>query len=845
MPILRDQLQLMFQTPPSFSGIGRLPTCIFAALMLVHSSGCKSEPDATTTDAGKVTTVANKFDTSKATYVGRDACISCHKDQAAKFAGSHHDHAMQPANESSVLADFDNATLTHHGITSRMFREGDKFMVHTEGPDGKMTDFQVQYVFGLEPLQQYMVEMPASGQEASAGEVPRVQVLRLSWDTEKKEWFYLPPPDVPEKLAPNDDLHWTGIAQRWNTMCADCHSTNYQKNFSVPESHSQLVSAQKDATFESLVNNESAIEVGKYSSTFVEIDVSCESCHGPGSVHVELAKQWFPGWSRERGYGLADLKATAENQIQACAPCHSRRNVVSGGFKAGDNFYDHFTNQLLAEDIYYPDGQILDEDYVHGSFIQSKMYHKGIRCSDCHDPHSARLKHNGNQVCTSCHQHPVAKYDSVSHHFHAPDSPGAQCVNCHMPATTYMEVDSRRDHSLRVPRPDVSLKIGTPNACTGCHLDPQNVDESKREDLTLYQDWMLAARQGDAEVQAEITRANQWCDDACEKWYGENRRRDTHYGEAIAAAQNQAPDAAEKVAELLSKSDFSAPALARATALAELSQIDPAAAATHAQELIQDPNPLVRTAATDALVGSSNLNLAVSLLESALKDPVRSVRIQAARNILNFPPNAWNERAAASLRNALVELADGLEFSNDRSGAHMSLGILAEQQGRRQQALKHYADAVAVEPLVTGPRTNLAALLEANLSQQSGNSAIREKLTAEVQRLRKEEMRLLRRDVELLPESAAIQYRYGLALYLNRSLVDNALQESAEHLVRAAEIDPAEPQFAQAAAMIFQELEQWDDALKWARDGLQRSAGDAQYQLLYQQIQAAAAKASP
>ncbi len=199
----------------------------------------------------------------EASFVGRDACIECHRKEVDAFTGSHHDLAMDLATEQTVLGDFNDATLQHDGITSRMYRDGERFMVHTEGPTGDMEDFEVKYVFGWEPLQQYMVEFGRTD-EMDDQEIPRVQVLRVSWDTEKKEWFYLRPPDVADKLAPDDPLHWTGIAQRWQTMCAECHSTNLKRNFD-PESE-------------------------RYHTTFSEIDVSCETCHGPGSLHVELAK---------------------------------------------------------------------------------------------------------------------------------------------------------------------------------------------------------------------------------------------------------------------------------------------------------------------------------------------------------------------------------------------------------------------------------------------------------------------------------------------------------------------------------------------------------------------------
>ncbi len=775
------------------------------------------------------TTETKPFDLSKATYVGQSSCIKCHAKESDKWNGSHHDLAMQLATDETVLANFSNAQLEHHGITSRMFRDGKKFIVNTEGPDGSMQDFEVKYVFGVSPLQQYMVEFPAAGQDAvrltavseknsrldSQPDLPRVQVLRLSWNTEKNEWFHLDPPDVKEKLAPSDDLHWTGIAQRWNNMCAECHSTDYQKKFNDLR--------------------------GEYHSTFVEINVSCEACHGPASVHLELASKWAPGWNRDRGYGLANLKLSAENQIQACAPCHSRRNVVKGGMKAGDNYYDHYSNQLLTAGVYYPDGQVLDEDYVHGSFIQSKMYHKGIRCSDCHDPHTAKLKHDGNQLCTSCHQHPTAKYDSVAHHFHKIDSEGSKCVNCHMPTTTYMEVHARRDHSLRIPRPDLSLKIDTPNACTGCHLKLENISADKRDSLKLYQDWMLAAREGDAEVKAELERANRYCDEACDKWYGEVRRRDEHFGTAIAAGQRNSPEAVELLHRLLSRKGFEAPAIARATALQVLSEVSPQVASAEAAKLANDDHPLVRTAAMNAVVAGSEPAAAANVLEFSLDDPIRSVRVEAARNLLDLPGSMWSASAASKFVAALTELEQSMQFNNDRGGAHLALGIFAEQQNRIQQAIEHYQKAITVEPSVTGPRTNLAALLERNLSSQPNpESKPAVALREEINRLRKEELPLLKRDVGLLPTAAGIQYRYGLALY-----VDGQKELAATHLVQAAELEKTRTEFAQAAAMALEAAGQWELALQWARKTVELSGNASENLLLLQRIETAASKNVP
>lgn len=737
------------------------------------------------------------FDISQATYVGSSQCVQCHAAEFKKFRGSHHDKAMDRANEETVLGDFSGVELNHLGVKSRMFRDGQKFMVSTEGPDGKIEDFEVKYVFGFTPLQQYMVEFD-DALPHGPNDLPRVQVLRISWDTTKKSWFHLDPPDVSDRLAPNDDLHWTGIAQRWNNMCAECHSTEYVKGFDS----------------KSL----------KYHSTFSEINVSCEACHGPASKHLELAAKWAPGWNRQKGFGLANLKRSAESQIQACAPCHSRRDAIAAGFKAGDNFYDHYADQLLTAGVYYPDGQVLDEDYIHGSFIQSKMYHKGIRCTDCHDPHTATLKREGNQVCTSCHQHPTAKYDTVAHHFHKPGTVGAACVNCHMPPTTYMAVDVRHDHSIRIPRPDLSLKMDTPNACTGCHLKLENVAAEKRPRLGLYQDWMLAARNGDMEVKSELERANRWCDEACEKWYGERRRRDEHFGLAIAAGQKRTKDAADLLTNLLRKRVSDVPAIARATALQTLSEVNSALGADIAIEKIKDEHPLVRAAACDALPGHPSRVQSANYLTAALDDQVRVVRSAAARNLLQYSANELPASASPRLRMAVNELVEGLQVNNDRAGAHLTLAVMAEQEGRQNAAIDHYRDAIRVEPGVTGPRTNLAALLDRNIHRFSNSpsdgdqpvsnseSSAAQEVVQEIHQLRKTELELLARDVKLLPQAAAIQYRFGLGLY-----VDGQKDLALEHLLKAAELEPNNYEFTQAVTLMYKGQGRWDDAAQWAR----------------------------
>jgi hypothetical protein len=608
-------------------------------------------------------------DNAQATFVGRDLCIKCHQPQHEQFVGSHHDLAMDVATDETVLGDFNDAELEHYGVRSRMFRRDGKFFINTEGPDGKHADFEIKYVFGVTPLQQYMVEFDRTD-DMPPHEIARLQVLRVSWDTVKKKWFHLDPPDVKEKLEPTDILHWTGFAQCWNHMCADCHSTNLQKNYDVA--------------------------TGKYHTTFSEIDVSCEACHGPGSLHVQLATAKSPFWDRKRGYALASLKGTSNRpQVEMCASCHSRRRGVAPNYTAGCNYYDYFANELLHQNIYHADGQILDEVYEYGSFIQSKMFHKGIKCTDCHNPHSARLKFEGNQVCTNCHQHPQAKYDTPAHHHHKVGSKGASCVECHMPHTTYMEVDPRRDHSLRVPRPDLSVKLGTGNACTGCHLNdaPGAKTPLKRDDLQSYADWLRLAARGDPQVKAELQRIDAWADQHLDEWYGKQQKKEPHFAEALHAARTNAPDAQQKLIELTMNKAM--PAIARATAAMELrtylpSTQSPRIGVTKAlADGLHDPDPQVRAASVLALQGTSDENV-LNLLVPLIDDPSRLVRTEAARILARIPESQIRGDKRQRLREVWKELEAEAMLMNDRAEGHLMLGVFAENRGQLAEAQRHY-----------------------------------------------------------------------------------------------------------------------------------------------------------
>jgi tetratricopeptide (TPR) repeat protein len=748
-------------------------------------------------------------DNVQASYVGRQSCVKCHQTQAKLYEGSHHDQAMDLATADTVLGDFSGVELEHEGITSRMFKDGERFMIRTEGPDGKPHDFQIKYVLGVDPLQNYMVEMDRPA-DMPAEEISKTQVLRVSWDTRAKKWFYLPAPDVFEKLAPDDELHWCGITQRWNASCAECHSTNVMKNFDE--------------------------QARQYHTTFSEIDVSCEACHGPGSVHVQLANSRSLFWDRKRGYGLnVTLKGDKnEPQVQTCAECHARRQTLADGYDPGDNYWDHYSTSLLRPLIYQADGQIEDEVFEHGSFLQSKMYHKNIKCTDCHDPHSGKRKHEGNKLCTSCHQHSPGKYDSPQHHHHQEGGKGASCVECHMPITNYMEVHGRRDHSLRVPRPDLSLELGTSNACTACHLDQEKLREEVREakgttnadHLKQYLHFVQAARGGDETVKKELTRLDQWCADATKKWYGQKRPAGElkPFAYALDAARKSDDRAPGLLADVIKSRQY--PAIVRATALEAWGELGGEEMLKSSQKQLDDPHPLVRSSAAMNLALLPP-NKKADLLAPLLTDPVFDVRRAAARALADST-DVLSGPDQNRLQRVLEARVEGLMASNDRAAAHLAVGDLQLQMRNIQGAEAAYRQAMQVEPQATGARGQLAQLIEAMVQDRQAPESTLE----EVAELRKQELALLARDAERAPNLAVVQFRYGMAL-----LQQEHVKEGLAALAKTVELEPNMPSFAiQYAIQLFQH-EQRAAAVKQLEAVLEKHPEHAEARALLEEMQ--------
>jgi len=735
-----------------------------------------------------------------AAFVGAQACAGCHSVQFDAWKGSHHALAMQPATTAMVLGDFADAKLEHFGVTTTFFRDGDKFMVRTDGPDGALHDYPIAYTFGIYPLQQYLIAFPGG----------RLQALGIAWDSRPKgqggqRWFHLYPG---QRLKPGDPLHWTGRDQTWNYQCADCHSTDLKKNYDLA--------------------------ANTYATSWTDLDVGCEACHGPGSGHVAWVKAHaagdsYPSGTDDARMGLTNwLKPTdaghwemnpetgitrrseklESTELETCAACHSRRKVIAKNPVPGEPYLDGYLPALLEPGLYHADGQIDGEVYEYSSFLQSRMHAAGVTCSNCHDPHSANVRAAGNALCAQCHM--PEKFDVAEHHHHQPGSAGAQCVNCHMPTKNYMVVDARRDHSIRVPRPDLSVSLGTPNACNQCHA----------------------------------ARPAQWAAETVARWYPGGRQTTPHYGIALHAGRVGAADAEQQLDRLIL--DQSQPAIARASALPLLAPYASPASEPAIKAAIRDPDPLVRAAAPRALPGSLPPRF-VDAAAPLLSDPARAVRIEAARALAGTDLLALTPEQQIAFVKATAELVAAEMVDADRPEAHLNLGLLDLRRRQPTGAEAEYRTALGLDPNFVPALVNLADLDRARGMDDEGAELLRKAMAIEPENadvryalglylVRKhdypEALDLLRRAHELMPDNARYAYVYAVAL--NSS---GAAGEALALLEEAHQQHPADRSVLMALVSIARDNGEFAAALRHARELLTLDPGNAQLRALIAELE--------
>lgn len=554
-------------------------------------------------------------------YVGSQKCNECHENQFNDWKKSDHFYSMQKATAEFVKADFESVYAAD-GIDYVFSKTDSSYHVKiTEA--GISNTYLVAYTFGWHPLQQYLLET----------ENGKFQTLRASWDTEKNIWFHQNAGTIVE---PHDWLSWSQGGQNWNTMCSSCHSTHVQKNYD----------AQKDS----------------FSTTYKEINVACESCHGSGRGHL-LAQE---SGSKDPYSQL--ISASHKEKTDNCATCHARRTMLEDSGDPEKDFLNRYFPQTLNNAFYEQDGQIKEEDFVYGSFLSSKMHRNHVTCTNCHNPHSNELKAQGNDLCLQCHDN---TYTTNQHTHHPENSAGAQCINCHMDGKMYMGNDYRRDHSFRIPRPDQSVKYGTSNACNSCHAD----------------------------------KDAQWASKNVVKWFGSKRAY--HFSDDLIPGSLAEEKSMYHLNNLL-RND-SVPEIIRATALDYVQQNGSPEATNILLEALNDKSAIVRQKAYSGLIFFPR-EYKEQYGMIGLKDPVKSVRVMAFRSVVGVNPNSLDAQSANVWNKVHSEYLTYLKANADFPTGQIMFGEYYQTIGQTNQAVEAYQQALRMDSLLQDAYTNLAII---------------------------------------------------------------------------------------------------------------------------------------
>lgn len=579
-------------------------------------------------------------------YIGSLACSECHSEAFEQWKTSDHYRAMLPADETSVLGDFNNQTLEADGIISKFFKKGGKFFINTQDENGNYRDFEVLYTFGHYPLQQYLTAFDGG----------RLQVFRQSWDSRENKWFHQ---YEKQKIPHKDWLHWTGNAQNWNMMCASCHSVNLQKNYD-PKS---------DA----------------YQTHYQEVNVACESCHGAGKKHAQVMKE-NPNFTQKNKF--IKTAKNSEQELKMCFSCHARRGELTQFHSDFQEIMDEYIPEIPATPLYFADGQMLDEVYKYASFLQSKMYKAGVKCTDCHNPHTGKLKTTPDKLCLQCH---TPFYATQKHTFHQENTSASDCRSCHMPTRTYMGNDIRHDHNFAVPRPDLSAKYNVPNACNSCH-----------ENETAL-----------------------WAAQNIEKWYGKERK--SHFAEDLILGSLQNEKSIEHLSKLLT--DPQTPDIIRATSVHYLGGIFTRESFSLILKELHHPDPQTRYRAVMALL-NFNTSEVSQQIQPLLIDKIRAVRVAAANWFLT-QLGFENAQKIPNFSQALQEFETFVLSQSDFAVGSATAGDYYVKIGQPYQAILFYERAISKDNQLNYIRLNLANLYNTTAQNEKSLQILEEALIFE------------------------------------------------------------------------------------------------------------------
>jgi len=681
---------------------------LFSAPALSHPF---TEPYNLSTNS--LTTSLTQVVENKNTIADPQNCVACHQAAVSSWQQSDHAKAMNIATNKTVLADFNNSITSHYSQKARFFINKKHYFVELTH-EKKTKIHQIKYTFGHFPLQQYLVATTNG----------KYQILPFAWDSRAKteggqRWFVI---YENEDIKKQDRLHWQQPLQNWNGMCADCHSDGLKRNYNL--------------------------ENNSFDTTFDNINVGCQSCHGKMNEHTKSTATQpkstrtqpniVNNWLRKIGENTASWQGVKRDNtfMDACFACHSLRSPLTDGINPAAPFLDQFVPNLITPSLYHADGQIKEEVYVYGSFLQSKMYQAGVNCIDCHDSHTMKIKVPDNGLCLQCHS--GEKFNQPTHTYHKADSEGSQCVNCHMSSNRYMGVDDRRDHSFKIPRPDLSITHNTPNACTHCHEDKNNI----------------------------------WATKKLEQWHGKPKKMPLTYqhflnlqtGNPLTLTQHLAIINDAKLSEII-----------RASALSLLTYKEPNTIPNtllikHIETWVKSDKPLIRLALaqTSSLIPIEQHHRVFATL---LADPFKAIRVAAANNLVGNVLVINSKVNAKTMTTALDELLAANNTNAWRGEGNLNQSMVHYRLGQTEKTIASLKRAIKVDPYFSASYINLA-----DLYKSLGDIA--------------NETNIFQQALKAMPQNAMVHYSYGLYLIRNKQA-----QNAITAFKQAVKLDPNNAQY--------------------------------------------------
>ena len=628
-------------------------------------------------------------------YLGSQSCAKCHDVEHTQWKNSLHIKMTKPVADATIVGDFrDGTTFADHDRSYTFGMKNGRPVVSVSFGGRPAETFAVDYTLGAKRYQGYLSTLPEG----------RIYVLPVFWHIASKRWV-----DWKEITPIPDGAH--DIRQIWNANCFNCHGTNIVQGYDLNEK--------------------------KYRSTWTEMGIGCEACHGPGREHVALMEAWEQNPAAKPKYDNSSKNRQLSDVIKifstrsseprrifdTCSYCHGNKNNVFVGFKGGDNYSDYAMPFLISEPIpesdlqgeFWPDGRPNRFNRPQALTMSGCFKAGAITCTNCHVAHGSRNEHslkvniyqgrNGDALCTQCHTQPAYAGATLKQHtFHAPESTGSRCISCHMSDVNWRLLIRRRDHTFQPPVPENTARFGVPNACTTCHdnrspewaaqqMEAWWGDGDRRAKASSLADTMYRAGSGDTTTLPALARL------AVDRSQGLLVRASAAEFIAHLIAESRSGVAAQSTA--MSQTSFGGGMTPRTGAAAQRASTAPQVTPAIVNAMIgaaNDPEPIVRTAALKALGTIGDRERTLGPVLARLVDRTRVVRTKAAEVLVSFGIVELPGPAGEALKRAQEEYVISLDSFPDVASNHASKGWLEAERGNVIVARDALNKATTVEP---------------------------------------------------------------------------------------------------------------------------------------------------